>query len=111
VIAIREHRASAARPRSILADRRVEVLGGGDLESLHPRSQRALVLGLDEQVHVRALNAEVDDPEVLAPGGRQRGLPDRVIDAAATQVADRADRTQHDMHRIACVQVRPLFVR
>ena len=82
VIAIREHRASAARPRSILADRRVEVLGGGDLEALHPRRQRALVLGLDEQVHVRALDAEMDDAEVFAAERRDQRFANRAIRAS-----------------------------
>jgi len=48
VIAIQEHGAAPSRPLPALANRRIEVLGGGDLKSLHPRRQRALVLGLDQ---------------------------------------------------------------
>ena len=58
-----------------------------------------------------ALDAEMDDPEVLAPRRGQRGLADRLIDAAAAQVADRADRAQRDVHRIPRVEERPLLVR
>jgi len=79
VIAIGEHGATPAWPGLALADRRVEVLGGRDLEALHPRRQRVLVVGLDEQVDVRALDADVHDPEVFPPGGGERGCADRAI--------------------------------
>ena len=94
VVAIGEHGAAPAWPRLALADRRVEVLGGRDLEALHPQRQGRLVVGFDEQVNVRALDAEVDDPEILAPGGRERRFPDRAIGEPAAQVADRADDAQ-----------------
>jgi hypothetical protein len=93
VIAIGEHGATPARPGLGLADRRVEVLGSRDLKALHPRRQRSLVVGLDEEVHVVALDAEVHDPEVLSPGGGERGFADRLIDAAAAQVANGTDRS------------------
>jgi hypothetical protein len=76
-----------ARAGLALADRRVEVLGGRDLEPLHARRQRVLVVGLDEQVHMGALDADVYDAEVLAPNGRQRGLADREIGEATAQAA------------------------
>ena len=100
VVAIGEHGAAPAWPRLALADRRVEVLGGRDLEALHPQRQGRLVVGFDEQVHVRALDAEVNDPEVLAPSGGERGFANRPIDAPAAQVADRADYPQYDMNGI-----------
>ena len=65
------------------------MLGGRDLKPLHPDGERALVVGLDEQMQVVALDAEVHDPEVLAPRRGQRGLANRLVRRAAAQVADR----------------------
>src|ERR1043165_5353908 len=62
-------------------------------------------------MQMRALHAEVDDPEVLAPCRGQRGPPDRLIDTAAAQATDRADHAQRDVHRVARVVERPLRVR
>ena len=76
-----------------------------------PRGERVLVVGLDDQMHVRALEAEVHDAKVFAQRGRQRGLADRLPDAAAAQAADRADRAEHDVHRVPRMQERPLLVR
>ena len=81
VVAVREHRAPAPQARLALADRRVEVLGGRDLEALHAPGQRQLVIGLDQQVHVRALDAELHDAEVLAQRRGQRGLAERLVHA------------------------------
>lgn len=111
VVAVRKHRAPPPRPGPVLADRSIEVLGRRDLEALHPLSQRRLVVGLHQQVDVRALDAEMDDAEVLAQRGRERGFTDRVIHASPPQVAHRADDAQRDMHRIPRVQERPLLVR
>jgi hypothetical protein len=36
-------------------------------------------VGLDEQVDVRALDTDVHDPEVFAPGGGERGFADRTV--------------------------------
>jgi hypothetical protein len=83
VVAIGEHRAAPSRSRLGFADRRVEVLGSGDLEPLHACCQRRLVIGFHQQMHVRALDADLDDPEVFASRGGQRGLADRLVDAAA----------------------------
>src|SRR4051794_41028523 len=82
VIAVREHRASAAWTRLTLADRGVEVLRCRDLKALHSLRECSLVVGLDDQVNVRALDTEMHDAEVLAPRGGQRGLADRLVDAA-----------------------------
>jgi hypothetical protein len=69
-----------------------------------------LVLGLDQQVHVAPLDAEVDDPEVITARRRERRLADRVIHAAATEVADGGDRPQHHVHWMPCMQKRPRLV-
>jgi hypothetical protein len=84
VIAIDEHGTTTARTGPALADRSVEVLGGRNLESLHPRRQRGLVIGFDDQVHVVVLDAEVHDAKVFATSGRERGLANCAIDAAPT---------------------------
>jgi hypothetical protein len=69
------------------------------------------VVSFDEQVDVRTLDAEVHDPEVLTPGGGERGFADRPIDAPAAQVADRPDHSQHNVDGIPLVEIRPLLVR
>jgi hypothetical protein len=111
MVAVREHRPAPPGPRLALADRRIEVLGRRDLKSLHPRRQRLLVLGLDQQVHVVSLDAELHDPEVLAQRRGQRRLADRLVHAPPPQVADRVHRSQRHVHGIPRMQVRPLLVR
>jgi hypothetical protein len=111
VVTVGEHGAPPAGTRLALADRRVEVLGCRDLESLHPRCEGPLVVGFYEQVDVGTLDAEVHDPEAFAPSGGERGFTDRPVDTPAAQVADRADDPQHDMNGIPCVKVRSLLVR
>src|SRR4029078_12921428 len=70
-----------------------------------------LVVGLDEQVYVVVLDAQMDDPEVLAPRRGQRRLANRPVDTAAAQVTYGADRPQGDVNRIACMEKRPRLVR
>ena len=111
VVAVGEHHAPPARPRLALADRRVEVLGSRDLEPLHSAGQHALVAGLDQQVDVRPLDAELHDAEVLAQRRGQRGFPDRLVHAAAAQVADGAHDPQDHVNRVPGMQERPLLVR
>src|SRR5579872_1613779 len=110
MIAIGEHDTATTRTRLALADRRVEVLGRRDLEALHPPRQRAAVVRLDDQMHVRALDAEVDNMEVVAPRGGERGLADRLVDAAPAQVADGADDPQCDVNGIPRMEERSLLV-
>ena len=110
VIPVGEHRTSATLLRAVLADRCVEVLGGRDLKALHPRGERTLVVSLDEQVQVIALDAEMYDPEVLAPRGGQRGLANRLVRRTATQIADRANDAQHDVHWMPRLQLGPHLV-
>ncbi|HEX8107071.1 MAG TPA: hypothetical protein VF516_05045 [Kofleriaceae bacterium] len=64
MIAIREHLATTA-PRSI-PERGVDVPRRRDRETLHPACERSLVIGLDDQVDVRALQGDMHDPEPLA---------------------------------------------
>src|SRR6185436_3686615 len=66
VIAIGEHRPTAARAAIRPPDLGIEVLRGRDLKALHPGSERLLAVRLDDQVQVVALNAQVHDAEVLA---------------------------------------------
>jgi hypothetical protein len=87
------------------------MLGGRDLEALHPPGERLRVVGLHQQVNMRALDAEVDDAEVLAQRRGQGRLADRLVDAAAAQVADRADHPEHHMDRVPLVVNRPGLVR
>jgi hypothetical protein len=73
--------------------------------------QGALVIGLDEQVDVVVLDAQLHDAEVLAASRRQRGLANGLVDTSAAKLADRCDHAQRDMHGIAGVQEWPLLVR
>ena len=92
VIAIRKHGASPPGSGATLADRPVDVLRSRDLKPLHPRRECGLSTGLDEQVHMRPLNRDVDDPDLAEPGRGQRRFPDGVIHAAAAQ----ATHGRHD---------------
>jgi len=49
---------------------------------------------------VRALDAEMHDPEVFAQRGCERRFADRLVGEPAAQVADRSDDAQDDMHRM-----------
>jgi len=60
---------------------------------------------------VRTLDADVDDPEVLAPGRGQRGFADRLVREPAAQAADRADDPQDDVHRMPRLELGPRLVR
>jgi len=111
VVAIGEHRTASPRAGPTLADRGVEVLGSRDLEALHTVGERALVVGLDQQMDVGTLDAEVHDAEVLPHRRDERGFADRMVDAAPAQVTDRAHHPQHDVHGIPRVEIRPFLVR
>ena len=100
VIAIGEHGSSTAIGL-VAADGGVEVLGSRDLEALHARRQGGLVVGLDDEVEMRALDAEVDDPEVLAARRGERRLADRLVGEPSPQVADVSDDAQHDVDRMS----------
>jgi hypothetical protein len=52
----------------------------------------------------------VHDPEVLAPRRRERGFADRLVDAPAAQVADRAHGPQDHMNWVPRVEERPRLV-
>ena len=111
VVAVGEHGTAPPRSRLAPADRGVEVLGGRDLEPLHAGCERILVIGLDDQVKMGALDAEVDDAEVFAPGGREGGFADRPVGEPAAQIADRADDPQHDVYGMPGDQRGPRLVR
>ena len=87
------------------------MLGGRDLEPLHPLRQRLLALGLDQQMNVIVLEAEMNDPEVFSPRRGERRLANRLVDAAAAQVTEGVDDPQRDVHGIALVEERPRLVR
>jgi len=96
--------------QACLADRRVEVLGRRDLEALHPGAQGVLSLPRRFSASWFALIAELDDAEVVAARRRQRRFADRPVDAAAARLPDLGDHLQRHVHRIPCVQERPLVV-
>ena len=79
----------------------VETTRGRDLEPLHAASERELVIGFDEEVDMRALEAEVDDPEVVAPRGGVERVAERVVGARAAEVPDGGHDTHDDVHGLA----------
>jgi hypothetical protein len=105
VIAIREHLA-AARP-SAVAERSVDVTRRRDRKALHPAGERGLVLGLDDQVHVVALQRDVDDTEPLTQRSRDRGIVHRLVHPAAPQAAHRRSDPHHHVQRVIRLEVRP----
>ena len=110
VIAVGEHRAATALGPAD-ADRRIEMPGARDLEALHAPRERLRIARLDEQMDVTALEADLDDAEVVAACGGQRGELDRAIRAASPQAADRGHHAEHDMDRIPRCELRPRLVR
>jgi hypothetical protein len=76
-------------------------LSSAALERAHPARRRTAALRLDEQVHVRALDAEVHDAEVLAPQHGDRGLADRHVRIARAQPADALLDADRDVNRFA----------
>jgi hypothetical protein len=79
VVAVGEH--GAAPPGGA-----VEVARRGDLEALHAAGELHAARRLDEEMDVRALDADVDDLEALlaAPRGDER-LADRRVGGAAAK--------------------------
>jgi hypothetical protein len=62
----------AIRPHApVTAARAVHSLGDADRQSLDPSREPHGRIRLDQQVHVVALDAEVDDPEAVAARGEQ----------------------------------------
>jgi hypothetical protein len=62
-------------------------------------------------MQVVALDAEVHDPEVLAPRGGQRGLANRLVGRAAAQTAEGSNHAQDDVHRMPRLQLGTHLVR
>src|SRR5678816_4172575 len=60
---------------------------------------------------VRALDAEVDDPEVLAARRCQRRLANRLVGEPSAQVADVSDDAQHHVDRMSRGELGPNLVR
>jgi hypothetical protein len=60
---------------------------------------------------MRPLNAEVNDPEVLAASRGERGFADRPVREPLAQVTHGGDGAKHDMYREPRGQRRPRLVR
>lgn len=77
----------------------VETPGEPDREPLHPFGEGAVVVGLDQQVQVVALDREVHYAELAPPHHRrERGL-DGAERATAPQVPHVIQGSQRDVHR------------
>ena len=109
MIPIREHASSStAAP---VSQRRVHVASDRDLEALHATRERGLVLGLDEQMHVRALDADVDHANAFADRSHDRRVAYGLVQTAAPQAADGGHHAQRDVLRVASIDRRPRLVR
>src|SRR4051812_41162277 len=82
-----------------------------DLESPHAVRERDAIVGLDEQVDVRALHADVDDAKVRPTERRHQGFPERVIGVEAAQVADLLDGADGHLNGLAGPERRASRVR
>jgi len=82
----------AAPPAHAIAERGVDCPGRGDLEALHAQAERRLVLGLDEHMQVRSLDAHVNDAEPLAQRRRDRRTADRLCTSCGTASSPRLAR-------------------
>ncbi len=65
------------------------------------------MLGLDEHVDMVSLQADMDDPDVLAERGGDRGTAHRLIQRTATEAADLRHDAHHDVQRLIGLEVRP----
>jgi hypothetical protein len=87
------------------------MLRSAALKRAHSARQRATAARLDEQVDMRALDAEMNDAEVIAPQHHDRRLADRHVPIARAQPADALVDADRDVNRLARLQRRPLPVR
>jgi hypothetical protein len=55
------------------------------------------VIGLDEQMNMRALQTDVHDPELLAQRRRDRGVAQRLVHRASPQAPDLRRNSHHDV--------------
>jgi hypothetical protein len=108
VITIGKHLAAA--PARTLSERGVDVPRRRDCEALHPAGERHLVIGLDEQVNMRALQADVDDPEPLAQRRGDRGVAQRLVHRAPPQAPHLRRHPHHDVQRMVRLELRPRFM-
>jgi len=90
----------AAPPALAIPQCGVDVPRGRDHESLHPAGERCLVLGLDQQVHVVALQADMNDPEPFAQRRGDRGIAHRLVHRTPAQAADHRHDPHHDVQRM-----------
>jgi len=100
----------ASTPVPVRTERRVDMPRRGDLEALHAASERYLVVGLDEQVHMGPLDAEVHDAKLRPTGHGARRSTDRSVDLGPPQVAHLWCCAQHHVQRILGVDLGPRLV-
>ncbi|HEY1552857.1 MAG TPA: hypothetical protein VGG28_33740 [Kofleriaceae bacterium] len=92
VIAIAEH---ASPP----ADRAIDELCRRDQEALHPLRERDIARGLDDQVKVSALDAEVDDANALVFRERDGRVANARVELTPPQCPDPRDDARDDVDR------------
>lgn len=108
MIAIAEH---LAAPRvGAIPERGIDMLRCRDLEPLHALRERALVLRLDEHMHVTVLQTRVNDPEAPAARRRDRRVADRLVHVPPPQIPHRRADAHHHMQRLIRFEVRPCLM-
>ena len=78
----------------------IEATGGDDLEGLHATGERAAIDGLDQQVDVIVLHADVDDAEVGAPEHVRGRRAQRAIRRRPAQPTDLGRHPEHHVDRV-----------
>jgi hypothetical protein len=88
------------------------VLGGADLERLHAERQRRAIRRLDEQVNMRALDAQLHDVKRVVLQHGDRRLANRCVGLARAQASacNLGDDAQRDVKRRVRGQLRSLRV-
>ena len=93
VIAIDEHLSAVPEPR-------IEPLRRRDQQALHAFAERAFVVGLDDEVDMRSLNAEMDDAEIRARQRRLQRAANRSIASPPAQSPDLRRDSHGDTNRL-----------
>jgi len=81
------------------------------LKALHPARKGELVLGLDEQVNMRALQADVHDPDALAQASGDRRVAHGLVQCSSPHVADGCHDAQHDVQCLIRPDLRTRLMR
>src|SRR3954463_11209313 len=87
------------------------MLGRGNLEALHALREGATAPCFDHQMHMRALDADVHDPEVGATKRRDHCLAKSVVGIEPAKALNLFEGADRDLHGLARLERRTTRVR